>query len=144
MKTITTTILIACLAILAGCATQSVDKDGNDCVVGKTCPGILVHPLTQKVIEEMRVIGVNKAGSEPWNTAIRIDAKKHRMTEEALRAKIGDRDFVQVRKDGFMYLSHTNGGLYANGLSIGDIIDVNIPADPLDATVSHVVRRAAP
>lgn len=125
--------------MMSGCAIHSVDKEGNDCVVGQTCPGMLTRPITNKVLEGMNVIGVHKPGSDVWNNAIRTDALKFKMTQDAVRGVAQNKDFVQVRKMGFMFAVNTHGGLYASGLNVGDVIDVGF-GDGASADSTKLVR----
>lgn len=135
-------VVMGVTLMLGGCAINSVDQYGNDCVVGQTCPGLLTRPITDKVIENMDVIGVHKPGSKLWNDAIRTEALRQQMTEEAVRALVGDKDFVQARKMGFMYAVNKHAGLYASGLKVGDVIDVAATSNPLDIHVARIVKRA--
>lgn len=135
-------LLVAGMALaMSGCAIHSVDENGGDCVVGQTCPGMFVKPVVDETIEGMTVVGVNKPGSDIWNNSIKVSARKGKMSEDDLRAIVGDKDFVQLRKMGFMFAINTHSGLYANGLKVGDTVNLVARKNPLDDYVT-VVKRA--
>ena len=142
-KTILTLALAGIALATTGCAIKSVDKYGNECVVGQTCEGLLTtKPYTNRTIEGATVIGVHKPGSAVWENAIRTTSLQFNLSQEELRAEYKDKDFVQTRKMGFMYAINHHGGLMANDLAVGDVIDVVIGDKPYDVRVGRVVKRA--
>lgn len=145
--TFTRLLGVAAVAIVtlgtSGCAITSKDQYGNDCVIGQTCPGLLVRPTKAgTIVEGMTVIGVHKPGSDVWNNAIRTDAIAFGMAQDAMRQHAGNRDFVQVRKMGFMYAVNKHGGLYAEGLNVGDVVDVAATEKPINNYITRIVKRA--
>jgi len=102
---------------------------------------LLTYQIAEgRIIEGMRVIGVHKPGSPAWNNAIRTEALKTKKTQDEIRAFVGNRDFVQTRKMGFLFAVNIHGGLYAEGLEVGDVIDVR--ANGMHSEVVRVVKRA--
>lgn len=142
-QTLIALAMTATVLATTGCAIKSVDKYGNECVVGQTCPGLLTtKPYTNKVIEGMTVIGVHKPGSEKWLNAIRTDVLMYGFNKDDYRNQVGEKDFVQVRKMGFMYAINHHSGLYTNDLAVGDVVDISIGDKPYDQKIIRVVKRA--
>lgn len=134
--------LAAMSLTMGGCAIHSVDEYGNDCVVGQTCPGLLTRKIRNDVVKNMTVIGVHKPGSAVWNNAIRGRSLESKRPESEIRAWVGERDFVQVRKMGFMFAINKHGGLYASGLNVGDTIDLIVGDGSLGSLSYRLVKRA--
>lgn len=64
------------------------------------------------------------------------------MTEDAVRAHVGNKDFIQVRKMGFLFAINKHGGLPAEGLAVGDVVDVAATENLMDVHIVRVVKRA--